>query len=96
MAGADQTERKGVVLEANANRGTGGTHNYPVIAQKGYHYAKTMVGEELDRMQWLNWTLGTDSGQVRRPLKPAWNQSRGHLGRIRRIFRKHRMGGDAE
>jgi len=40
-----------VVLEASVYRVTGGARNYPVIIQKGCHYAQTMVREELDWMK---------------------------------------------
>jgi hypothetical protein len=40
-----------VVLEAGINRVTEKTRNYLLIAQKGYHYAQTMVREEFDWMQ---------------------------------------------
>lgn len=39
-----------VVLEASAGRVTGGTRNYPVVAQKGCHYAEAMVRGESDWM----------------------------------------------
>jgi hypothetical protein len=50
---------------------TGGTRNYPVIAQKDATMPRPMVREELDWMQRDELDTWDRCGQVREPLKVA-------------------------